>query len=436
MIDKYQQQFENECVTLGCFIKEPSLLNETRLKDAHYFNFNNKMMFKRLLTMKELGESIDLISLQQSSETDLFQMGGKRHIQDVYNAAISVHSFKHYENLTIQFMAIENSLSMIEDFKLKTNDIHRVSDLNSLVDNLQKIDVNIGSKEKTYFDELKDRVEYHQNTPVEGLSGADTGFRNINDVTDGFQEGDLIVMGARPSMGKTAITINMNNNGIKNNPNQMGTYNTAEMSKEGIIDRQISLESGIPVNVMRNPNKYFNTKNKYWDNYRLGIATLEKIRDRLNVWREPNVNELRAKVRKLKDEHPDKKHIIYIDHLSHLKINGTYANRNLEVGAIVQALKDIAVDYKVVIVLLCQLSRAVESQQDKRPNMSHLRDSGEIEQIADVIIFIYREDYYHKNDSEYRNTNITELLIDKNRQGDIGSIELKFEPATNRFYDV
>jgi replicative DNA helicase len=435
-LDKYQQQFENECYTLGCFIKEPSLLTETRLKESNYFNYNNKMLFKKLMNMKELGESIDLISLSQSNENDLFAMGGKRHIREVYDCAISIHSFKHYENLTLQFMAIENSFALIEDFKLKTNDIHRVSDLNNLIDGLQNIDTDIGTKEKTFFDELSERVEEHQQTPAEGLSGADTGFRNINDATDGFQEGDLIIMAARPSMGKTAVTLNMNNNGIKSNKKQMGTYVTAEMAKKRIIDREIALESGIPVKLMKNPNKYFNNKNKYWDKYRMGIAILESIRDRLNIWREANVNELRSKIRKLKDEYPDMKHIIYIDHLSHLKINGKYANRNLEVGAIVQYLKDVAVDYDVAIVLLCQLNRGTESQDDKRPKMANLRDSGEIEQIADIIMFIYREDYYHRNEPNYVNTNITELLVEKDRQGEVGIIELKFDPPSNRFYDI
>jgi replicative DNA helicase len=325
---------------------------------------------------------------------------------------------------------------MIEDYKLNTNDIHRVSELNNLIDNLQSIDIDIGTKEKTYFDELQERVDEHQQTPADGLSGADAGFQNINDATDGFQEGDLIIMAARPSMGKTAVTLNMNNNGIKNNPKQMGTYVTAEMTKKGIIDRQIALESGIPVKLMRNPNKYFNNKNKYWEKYRIGIRKLEDIKDRLNVWRESNVNELRSKIRRLKDEHPDKKHIIYIDHLSHLKINEKHANKNLELGAIVQYLKDIAVDYKIVIVLLCQLNRATESQDDKRPKMANLRDSGEIEQIADIIMFIYREDYYHRNEPNYVNTNITELLVEKDRQGEVGIIELKFDPPSNRFYDV
>jgi replicative DNA helicase len=96
----------------------------------------------------------------------------------------------------------------------------------------------------------------------------------------------------------------------------------------------------------------------------------------------------------------------------------------------------MAVEYKVPVVLLSQLSRGVESQQDKRPSLKDLRDSGEIEQIADVVAFIYREDYYHKNDTNYEPTGITELIIDKNRQGDLGTVYLKFQSANNRFVDV
>jgi replicative DNA helicase len=435
-MDKYQQQFENECTVLGCFIKEPSLLNETKLQPSHYYNYNNKMVFIKLLKMNENNEPINLISLMQTNENDLFIMGGKSHIKEIHDSAISIHSFKHYETLVMQFTAVEESFQILEDYKQQTKDIHRISDLSNVIDKLQQIDVSIGSKEKTTQEKLQERVNYHVNTPGEGLSGTNTGFVGMNEATDGWQPGDLIVIGARPSMGKTAVTLNMNNNGIKNDPNVIGSYITAEMAVDGIIDREIALEAGIPVNMMRNPNKYFNDKNKYWDKYRQGVRQIELIRDRLNIWREHDVTEIRSKIRRLVSEQPNKKHVIYIDHLSHLKIKGNYYSRTQEVGAICQSLKDTAVDYKVSIVLLCQLNRSVEGQQDKRPNMSHLRDSGEIEQIADVIIFIYREDYYSRNDPNYTPTHITELLIDKNRQGDIGMVKLKFEPSSNRFYDI
>jgi replicative DNA helicase len=432
-MDKYQIQFENECYTLGCFIKEPSLLSETKLKESHYFNYHNKQIFIKLLQLKEKGESIDLIGLQQSNSDDLFRMGGKSHLKEVYESVISIHSFRHYETLTTQFTAIEESLQLLEEFKEQSKEVHRISHLRELQDKLNQIDVDMGTKEKTTFEKVRDRVFQHENSPKTGLSGVNTGFLNVNKSTDGWQATDLIILGARPSMGKTALSLNMLWQGTEKDKDVHGTFFTAEMGEEPIIDRMIALEAGVQVNKMRNPNKYFNEID--WEKYGKSLSSVEK-NERWSLHRDKNVADIRAKVRRLVTNYPDKKHVVYIDHLSHLKINGNYQTRALEIGAICQELKDMAVEYKIPVVLLCQLSRGVESQNDKRPTLKDLRDSGEIEQIADVVMFIYREDYYHKHEQNYQNTHITELLIDKNRQGDLGTILLKFQSANNRFVDV
>jgi replicative DNA helicase len=235
-------------------------------------------------------------------------------------------------------------------------------------------------------------------------------------------------------MGKTALSLNMVWNGMAKDKDVHGAFFTAEMGESPIIDRIIALQAGIQVNKMRNPNKYFSSQD--WEKYRLAWPFIESMKNRFSLFKDKNVSDIRSRVRRLVTENPGKKIVIYIDHLSHLKINGNYQNRTLEIGAICQELKDMAVEYKIPVVLLCQLSRGVEGQQDKRPTLKDLRDSGEIEQIADVVAFIYREDYYHKHDQNYQNTDITEILIDKNRQGDLGTILLKFQSANNRFVDV
>jgi replicative DNA helicase len=387
-----------------------------------------------LIQLKENGESIDLIGLQQSNSEDLFKMGGKEHLKEVYEYAISIHSFKHYETLTMQFTSIVEALAIVEEFKKQSEEVHRISYFRELLDKLNQIDVDSGVKEKTTYEKVKDRVEEHLNSPVTGLSGVHTGYKNVNNATDGWQPTDLIILAARPSMGKTANSLGMMWGGIEQDDEVDGHFFTAEMGDNPIIDRIIALEGGIQVNKMRNPNKYFNDRD--WEKYRYALSQVEAKKNRFNLYRDKNVVDIRSRVRRLVTEQPNRKHVIYIDHLSHLKINGKYQSRALEVGAIVQELKDIAVDYKVPIILLCQLNRGVEKQQDKRPTLSDLRDSGEIEQIADMVLFIYREDYYFRNDPNYKKTNVTELIISKNRQGDLGTIYLKFQPENNRFVDV
>ena len=431
-MDKYQQQYQNECVVLSCLIKEPSLIQECKLDPKHFYGYNTKAIFTRLKELHKNGELINVVTLIQSSQEDLFRMGGTETIQMIADYSYSVHSFKSYETLVMQFNAVEYSLQLIDEYKEKTKDIHRVTDLNELIMNINAIDVSMNGREMTTLEQLQQRVHYHESTPADGLSGVDTGFLNTNKATDGWQIGDLIIIAARPSVGKTALAINMKTNAIQRELDTVGTFISAEMATEQIVDREIALLSGISIMKMRNPNKFFTPED--WKKYRKALVEYELISDRLNIKRDKNVRDIRTRVRRLKQDQPEKKHVIYIDHLSHLKIDGKYANRNLEVGAICQELKDIAVDYKVVIVLLCQLSRSVESQADKRPNLSHLRDSGEIEQIADVVAFIYREDYYNKNTDKPK-THITELLFEKNRQGSVGIVKLKFQEGSNRFID-
>jgi replicative DNA helicase len=433
-MDKYQMQFENECYVLSCLIKEPSLLTETKLIPNHFFSYHNKAIFTKMLQLKENGESIDLIGLQQSNSNDLFQMGGKEHLKDVYTLNTYVKNFKHYEGLVSQFNAVELSFQIIEDYKNQTNEVHRVSYLRELMDKLQQIDIDTSTKEKSTYEKVRDRVFQHENSPKSGLSGTNTGFLNVNKATDGWQKTDLIILGARPSMGKTALSLNMMWQASQKDEKVHGTFFTAEMGEDPIIDRIIALQAGLPVNKLRNPNKYFTPDD--WEKYTKALPFVEGIKRPWSLFRDKNVADIRSKVRRLVTDYPDKDHVIYIDHLSHLKINGNYQNRTLEIGAICQELKDMAVEYKVPVVLLSQLSRGVESQQDKRPSLKDLRDSGEIEQIADVVAFIYREDYYHKNDTNYEPTGITELIIDKNRQGDLGTVYLKFQSANNRFVDV
>lgn len=435
-MDKYQVQFNNECEVLSFLIRDPSLLNETKLIPGHFFNYHNKSIFTKLLQMKENNESINITSLQQSNSEDSFKMGGQEHLKDVYESCItsSPERFKHIQDLTVQFIVIEESLQLIDDYKHQTKEIHRITDFRNLLDNLQKVDVDTGKKEKSTFDKVRDRVNQHENSPKKGLSGVNTGFLNINVVTDGWQQTDLIVIGARPSMGKTALSLNMMWSGMQKDESIHGTFFTAEMGEDPIIDRIIALQAGLPVNKMRNPNRYFTEED--WTKYRKALPFVEGVKRPWSIYRDKNVADIRSKVRRLVTDYPDKKHVIYIDHLSHLKISGNYQSRALEIGAICQELKDMAVEYKIPVVLLCQLNRSVESEKDKRPNLSHLRDSGEIEQIADVVAFLYREDYYHKHDESYQKTGITELLIDKNRQGDLGTVLLKFQSGSNRFVDA
>jgi replicative DNA helicase len=262
----------------------------------------------------------------------------------------------------------------------------------------------------------------------EGLSGIHTGYPALDDVFDGWQETELVLVGARPSMGKTAITVNfMLKSALEGH---CVTYIPAETGDESIIERAIAIYGNLPVSAMRNPVKFL-APNQLEKFKRVSeeIAELpihvEQLRD---------IREIRQLIRERKNEFPDRKHLVIVDHLAHLKINGmTFPSRTIELEEYCMELKEIAKDFNVCMMLLSQLSRDVEKRPDKTPVMSDLRDSGALEQIADVVAMLYRASYYMKPEEKAKlEKDVIDFIITKNRRGALEKISFEFKPTTNR----
>ena len=255
------------------------------------------------------------------------------------------------------------------------------------------------------------------------VTGIPTGFTDLDFKTSGFQPSDLILIAARPSMGKTALVLNIASHmALKENKGVM--IFSLEMSKEQLINRMFALEARVDAQKLRNGK----LDDSEWEKL---VETASQIGgSHLAIDDTPGitVNEIRSKCRKFQADNP--LDIIIIDYLQLMSGTGKSESRTQEVSEISRSLKGLARELNVPVVALSQLSRAVEQRPDKRPMMSDLRESGAIEQDADVVMFIYREDYYKKDTDR---PNISEIIIGKQRNGPVGTVELAWLPQYTRF---
>jgi replicative DNA helicase len=256
------------------------------------------------------------------------------------------------------------------------------------------------------------------------VTGVATGFLDLDYKTAGLQPSDLILLAARPSMGKTALVLNIAQH-VAFHDNKCVAIFSLEMSKEQLVNRMFSLETHIDAQKLRTGS----LQDDEWMTLMEGASVIGRSNLVIDDTPSISVAELRSKCRKIKLEHPDFS-LIIIDYLQLMSGSGKSESHQLEIAEISRNLKAVARELNVPVIALSQLSRAVESRPDKRPMMSDLRDSGAIEQYADVVMFIYRDDYYN-HDSEKKG--IAEVVIAKQRNGPIGTVDLVWMPEYTKF---
>lgn len=277
---------------------------------------------------------------------------------------------------------------------------------------------------------VMDVLDNIQNAQKSGsaITGVETGFRELDRITAGFQKSDLILIAARPSMGKTALALNIAEHAAFRKDKSIMIF-SLEMSKEQLVNRLIAMESYVDASKIRIGDIH----EKEWKEV-IGSASIIG-RSKLVIDDTPSisVSEMRTKCRKQKMENG--LDMVLVDYLQLMTSKDTRrdAGRQQEISDISRALKGLARELNVPVVALSQLSRAVEQRPDKRPMLSDLRESGAIEQDADVVMFIYRDDYYHHDTEE---KNIAEIIVAKQRNGAVGTRKLGWRPEYTKFMDV
>jgi replicative DNA helicase len=408
---------------LGCIMKKGDLIKETALQDFQLYENKHRILFRALRAIEQKNEPITIITIISNiGQADLSRIGGKKYLSQLLNSIASLEPFKTYEKYILE------SWKLREARRIQSQEITSLEDLSNTMHELSKLELNNTEKEYNHKQALQ---EMHANIldQPQGLSGIDTGFKDYNKYLDGFQNGDLIISAARPSVGKTA---KMLNHAIKHGENGgLVAIFSLEMGKEALNKRMISTIGSIDGHKMKNPNQYFNSDD--WERYSNAIGVLGDMNMYIYDTPGQKVSDIRSKVMQLKRKFPDTPLLIMIDYLQLMRPDRKAENKNVEVGEITRSLKQLARESNSPVYLLSQLSRKNEARNDKRPMMSDLRDSGSVEQDADVIELLYRDDYY---DQQSDNQNIIEVIIAKQRNGKVGTVQLAYIKEYNLFADL
>jgi replicative DNA helicase len=428
--DRDEARRNIEAQYLGCLIKDNSLLEEVNLSPEVFQESYHSNLLKVMLKQHKKGELFDLVTLHLLSDQELNSVGGASYVRDVVNSVVSTNLFKYHEKMIHSFYKQASMKDAAIDFLQDMSQNPSDERVEKYMQDVQRVELATSKPSENFKSKLFRRYQEHQESPLEGLTGVDTGSKVLNKLTDGWQKKDLIVIGARPSMGKTLFGLGSIFKGSQNDKDVVPTFISAEMSDGGIIDRLIANVGGLNLSKLRNFNKYVQSEQDQ-SKYSKAMGILEA--SEFDVIECNTVPEIRANMRKRIKEQPDKKHICCIDFLTQLRPVQPTGNANKDYGDMVLDLKQMAKDLNIPVILLVQLNRQNEMRQDKRPSMSDIRDTGTVEQAADIIGFLHREDYYNRNETP---NNILELNIAKNRQGGTGPVHFHVNLPTQNFYDL
>ncbi|MCR5715823.1 MAG: replicative DNA helicase [Lachnospiraceae bacterium] len=403
------------------------------LTQEDFYNQQYGIVFQAMVELNDEGTAVDIVTLQNRlKEKDLPpEVSSLEFVRNLITAVPTSANIKHYAGIVHEKAIKRKLIRACEEAAESCYAEHE--DLNMIMENTEKSVMNIVQKRDTQdFVPIQDvvveamsRIEMASKT-AGTITGIPTGFIDLDYRTAGLQPSDFILLAARPSMGKTALALNIAQYVAFHEKECVAIF-SLEMSKVQLVNRLFSLESRVDSQHIRTGE----LSDHEWEDLIAGSSVVGS--SKLIIDDTPGISlpEMRAKCRKFKQEFDLK--LIIIDYLQLMSGSGRSDSRQQEVSDISRALKGLARELNVPIISLSQLSRAVEQRPDHRPMMSDLRESGAIEQDADVVMFIYRDDYYnHDTDKK----NVAEVIIAKQRNGPIGTIELAWLPNYTKFANL
>jgi replicative DNA helicase len=403
--------------------------------ETFYFQ-NHQELYKTIVEMYTNKIPIDIITLTTFLQDNgkLEKVGGIKFLIDLINHVPNLIYLEQYINLVhdkfLRRLIIKLGYEIINSAYITSIPIETIlQDLEFHVFNLTN---EIKTQKLSSSAELFSNIflDLKQKSMNPALAGLSSGFYDLDSFTQGFQKSDLIVIAGRPSMGKTALALNIGLN-VTKNLNLPVLFFSLEMSKEQLTYRLLIHETNINSSRLKTGNLYKDD----WFNLNTSIQELSALPLFIDDTPNPSIHDIKAKIKKIIFEHT-KIGLIVIDYLQLMQNTVVLtSNRTQELSQITRSLKNIAREFQVPIIALSQLSRNVENRTNKRPILSDLRESGSIEQDADLVLMLYRESYYSSSsvtDIESQ-TNTVELIIAKHRNGPIGSIELDFDAKRTKF---
>jgi replicative DNA helicase len=398
---------------LGSLMKAEYLLKDTVIQPEQLELTRHKELMRRMLEFNQAGKNIDLITL--TTLPDLESFGGMSYLSDLFSHA-DVEKFDGMEKLILDSWKEREKRNILTIATMNDWEVAKViSELDKI--NQAKMDDHTPLKQA-----LSSICEAPWEDPI-GLQTATTGIKKLDEVTGGFQGGEVTILAARPSMGKTDVMLHFAK--MSGWAGFLPLVFSLEMPEKLITSRLVASTGGFNRRKLKDPKHSLSEsqKNKWFD----VIGELNETNIQIFDGSGQTISEMRAKTRKLINQFPYKKPILFIDYLTLIQSSQFYGgNAHQQVTEISKSLKTMAKDFDCPVICLAQLNRSVESRANKRPMMSDIRESGSVEQDADVILFLYREAYYDK-ETEDRSL---EIIISKNRNGPVGSIKVDYNEHT------
>ncbi len=424
---------------LGAILISDKILPEilTIIRPQDFYEEPHQIIFEAMMSLYDQHRPVDLLTLtsELKSQKKLKNIGGAPYLTELSNFVPAASHAKAYAEI------VEKASTRRRLIKAGTEIANKAfeddADVQSLIGSAEKelfeVSDKIVKSDYVAMDELLadafDRIEELQKNKG-ALRGLKTGFRDLDKKTAGFQKGDLIIVGARPAMGKTTFAQNLAYNIASINKKGV-LFFSMEMAANEIVDRMISDVSGVDNWKMRTGNLSEEEFQKIGD----ALGEMDELPIYIDDTSSMTIMDLRNKARRAMHDHNIG--IVIVDYLQLIQGSDRYkGNRVQEVTEISRGLKILARELEIPVVALAQLSRSVTGRDDPRPVLSDLRESGSIEQDADLVMFLHRPDYYRQNDDDYEETHITELLVAKHRHGAVGKIELYFHPELLRFMSL
>lgn len=430
------QNIDAEASLLGAILIDPDAI--VRIADAldatDFYEERHRIIFEAISRLYEKHHPIDALTLANQLRDDglLENIGGATYLTELANFVPTAAHVEHYAEIiagkamrrrlikasqTIVKLGYDETKTIQEVIETAESDLFEVSQ--------KHVKQDIQSLETILAESFERLDELHKNKGK--IRGVPTGFRDLDNILAGWQKSDLVVLAARPAMGKSAVALNFAHN-VAVKAEMPVLIFTLEMSKEQIVDRLLAMEANVDAWNIRTGN----LSDSDFEKIGLAMGTLSEAPIYIDDTPGITVSEIRTKARR--EQHQRQLGLIIVDYLQLMSSSttryGSDSNRVQEMSEISRGLKLIARELNVPVIALSQLNRSVETRSPQIPQLSDIRESGSIEQDADIVMFLYREDYYNP---ESNRKNITDILIKKHRNGPVGTIELYFDREKQHF---
>ncbi|MBE6184989.1 replicative DNA helicase [Heyndrickxia ginsengihumi] len=430
------QNIEAEQAVLGAIFLEPSSFitaSEVLVPEDFYRSAHQKI-FQIFFKLNDAGKAVDLVTVAEelSVTQQLEDVGGVSYLSELATSVPTAANIGYYAQIVAEKSLLRRLIRTATN--IAQEGYTREDSVDELLDEAERSIMEVAQRKNAGdFQHIKDvlvntydNIELLHNRKGD-ITGIPTGFNELDRMTAGFQRNDLIIVAARPSVGKTAFALNIAQNvGTKAGENV--AIFSLEMGAEQLVMRMLCAEGNIDAQRLRTGS----LTDEDWRKLTMAMGSLSNSGIFIDDTPGIRISEIRSKCRRLKQEQG--LGMIVIDYLQLIQGSAnSKENRQQEVSEISRSLKALARELEVPVIALSQLSRSVEQRQDKRPMMSDIRESGSIEQDADIVAFLYREDYYEQ-DTE--NKNIIEIIIAKQRNGPVGTVQLAFVKEYNKFVNL